>query len=201
MSLIARVPGTNYCGEGWSEGKYQESVDGILPATGPFDETCKQHDAAYFHAKDAYDRGEADIQFLLGNLSLNPIRLTAGLGVYVVNRVRGSSKYNRPTDPKTMSLRGSLKDLPIYNTPDGQPPGKGNINYKPSGSGVVEVSSDGQGNVTLPPIQPQYNPYKRVDQLINDNMEQYHVRYNPYDFHRPGVRNKYKYYKSNKYWM
>jgi len=37
----------NYCGPNWSAGLAQPSVVSDVPATDEFDETCRQHDAAY----------------------------------------------------------------------------------------------------------------------------------------------------------
>jgi len=37
----------NYCGPGWSAGKYQKSVRSRVAALDEFDETCKDHDGAY----------------------------------------------------------------------------------------------------------------------------------------------------------
>jgi len=55
----------NYCGPNWSAGLVQRSVVSDVPATDEFDETCKQHDAAYATGQD---RKDADLKFASQNL-------------------------------------------------------------------------------------------------------------------------------------
>jgi len=197
------VPFTNYCGGGWSDGKYQESVDGKLPPTGLFDATCKKHDAAYYYAKDAYERSDADLAFLKENISLNPIRLIGGLGVYAFNHLSGGSKN------RSMSLRGS-RDIPTA-LPDeawAESYQDRQDYYKNKPGKAIEVTSDGAGNIynpykpALPKIDERGPSYDRVSNLINNNTNQYHVRYNPYDFVQPDrLRKKLNNYKASKYWL
>jgi len=54
----------NYCGPGWSEGKYQSSVDGTLEPIDNFDKACQKHDKQYYYSKDDSDRQKADQEFL-----------------------------------------------------------------------------------------------------------------------------------------
>lgn len=69
----------NYCGPGWSAGAYQKSVVSDVSAVDAFDQTCKEHDAAYALGEDLL---EADWKFARANLtSANPKAMLAGLAV------------------------------------------------------------------------------------------------------------------------
>lgn len=69
----------NYCGPGWSAGKWQTSVVSDVKPTDAFDATCKEHDAAYATGEDLRS---ADLRFARQNiLSLNPLQVFAGVGV------------------------------------------------------------------------------------------------------------------------
>lgn len=68
----------NYCGPGWSAGKYQPSVVSSIKPIDRFDNTCKMHDAEYALGKDL---AKADALFALRNISTNPIRLASAIGV------------------------------------------------------------------------------------------------------------------------
>jgi hypothetical protein len=85
----------NYCGPGWSAGKYQNSVVSDVPATDEFDETCRQHDAAYARGQSLKD---ADYKFAYDNLtSFNPKRMVAGALV-------GAQGLFRPIDRSPIPL-------------------------------------------------------------------------------------------------
>lgn len=55
----------NWCGPGWSDGKWQTSVkDGSLKPIDQLDYLCKLHDQAYANAKGNYEKeSEADLKF------------------------------------------------------------------------------------------------------------------------------------------
>jgi len=77
----------NYCGPGWSAGKYQPSVNQPeVSSIDEFDETCKVHDARYAK-KD--DLSEADFEFARANIGLNPKRTAAGMAV----GIQGVARY------------------------------------------------------------------------------------------------------------
>lgn len=69
----------NYCGPGWSAGRYQSSVVSLVPAVDAFDQTCKEHDAVY---ATGGNRTMADAKFFYSNVtSGNPKAVIAGLAV------------------------------------------------------------------------------------------------------------------------
>jgi len=88
----------NYCGPGWSDGQYQDSVVGTAPPIDEFDETCRVHDAAYATALNAHDRTTADDIFIRSNLGQDLSRTVAAVAV-ATNRVPrwfdplGNSRY------------------------------------------------------------------------------------------------------------
>jgi len=101
----------NYCGPGWSNGRYQSSVVGDLPAVDEFDETCKQHDAAYALGND---RQEADRIFVRDNLGKGFKRSFAAVLVqaqYLIRGLDSRPKYQsltmtNKTKTNTTMLRG-----------------------------------------------------------------------------------------------
>lgn len=79
----------NYCGPNWSAGKAQASVVSDVPATDEFDETCKEHDAAYATGGNLR---EADLRFARKNI-FNGIKPTvAGLLVGAQGLLRSHDK-------------------------------------------------------------------------------------------------------------
>lgn len=69
----------NWCGPGWSAGKWQDSkCDLSVPAIDEFDATCKTHDCAY---DLGYDKKKADYQFYHKNIGKGPKRSAAAIGV------------------------------------------------------------------------------------------------------------------------
>ncbi len=82
-SLMSLAFHGNYCGPGWSAGKYQQSVVSDVPAVDAFDASCKLHDAAYAQHDDLM---QADFQFAFDNVTsglfgLDVPRVVAGLAV------------------------------------------------------------------------------------------------------------------------
>lgn len=81
----------NYCGPGWSAGKYQSSVVSDVVPIDVFDATCRCHDAEY---ATGGNKLFADAKFALTNLTagvteFDPIRFLAGavVGVQAVTRL------------------------------------------------------------------------------------------------------------------
>lgn len=89
----------NYVGPGWSAGKAQDSVISDVPAIDEFDETAKQHDAAYYLNSIGKGTGlkKADLLFAQKNItSGNPKRIVAGLLVGAQGLLRSDDKV-KPT--------------------------------------------------------------------------------------------------------
>jgi len=86
IEMVISVPyHGNYCGPGWSAGVRQASVAGALaPAVDAFDETCREHDAAYALGQDV---GLADAKFVKSNLGRGVKRSVAAIAVW------GNSTY------------------------------------------------------------------------------------------------------------
>jgi len=83
----------NYCGPGWSAGKYQNSVCSTVPALDEFDMTCKEHDCAY--ATPGADLKAADEKFYSQNRGKGFKRHMAAIAV-------GTQGFFRdPADPST----------------------------------------------------------------------------------------------------
>ncbi len=69
----------NHCGPGWSDNKYQDSVETTLEGVDDLDKTCAVHDTKYARNEDLI---EADLKFAWDNLSSGEIkRALFGLGV------------------------------------------------------------------------------------------------------------------------
>jgi hypothetical protein len=78
----------NWCGPGWSGGKYQSSVDDPdTPATDEFDQTCKDHDAEYARGGNLK---EADDSFYTKNYGKGLKRTAAALAVRYLNSHTGT---------------------------------------------------------------------------------------------------------------
>jgi len=88
----------NYCGPNWSDGKSQTSVVGSATAIDAFDETCKQHDAAYARGENLR---QADLRFAKQNI-LNGIKPTiAGILVGAQGLLRSRDKPKDPSNNQT----------------------------------------------------------------------------------------------------
>lgn len=100
----------NYCGPNWSAGKIQPSVDSDMPGIDEFDETCRNHDAAYARGDDLVD---ADFQFFRKNFGRGSKRTAAAAAVGVQGLFRAVDKYFPQVYPTTQmsspNLRGSQK--------------------------------------------------------------------------------------------
>lgn len=99
----------NYCGPGWSGGKYQDSVVSDVPAIDEFDRTCKEHDEAYATNGDLL---HADLSFAHRNFGKGVRRTAAAIAVGGQAAIRAIDKFI-PTVyqvEKKMMLRGSSKN-------------------------------------------------------------------------------------------
>lgn len=100
----------NYCGPGWSAGRYQDSVvSNVLPIDA-FDASCRTHDAVY--ATPGTDLATADMRFAAKNLtSLNPKRMAAGMAVGAQGALRmiGVLGRDNVTNPGTLSTTRKIR--------------------------------------------------------------------------------------------
>jgi hypothetical protein len=112
----------NYCGPGWSGGKYQESVISKVPAVDSFDESCKVHDALYAAGGD---RGRADLNFFKTNITAGPKEAAAGLLVGLQGVLRYAGVIERqPVTQRFGYLTGTVDRAQVipsgfyFNHPD-----------------------------------------------------------------------------------
>lgn len=96
----------DYCGPGWSAGKWQNSVTSNVPARDAFDQTCKEHDHVYAVTKDSTKRDAADAKFYRENFGKGWKRSAAALAAY----------YAGPRAPKGQP-KPSLRGFPTRATP------------------------------------------------------------------------------------
>nr|WPR18228.1 MAG: capsid protein [Chemarfal virus 46] len=93
----------NYCGPGWSAGKWQESVSAGPRPVDAVDWACARHDAAYAQGKDRY---HADLRFARDTFAtFTPLGIAAGLGVGAQGLLRGVGLLSRGGD----NLHGKTK--------------------------------------------------------------------------------------------
>lgn len=100
----------NWCGPGWSAGKWQDSVDEDYPAIDEFDETCKKHDRAYARGENL---SKADEEFYRENVGKGFKRSLAGHIVGLQGKLRSFSQKDSVSDMskrkhRSPSLRGRL---------------------------------------------------------------------------------------------
>lgn len=119
----------NWCGPGWSNGKWQESVlDGDAPAIDALDQVCKTHDIAYAKARSQKNRVHleyhADMEFLksiMYNPTIKGIAASIGIGTQSLLSLQAAKhfllrKCNPPADP-TEHDQSVASDLLISSTP------------------------------------------------------------------------------------
>jgi len=75
----------NYCGPGWSDGKYQNSVEGKSKPVDKLDQLCKEHDESYARGEDLL---QADIKLAYRALLLDP-KLSVGIAGQALLRKLG----------------------------------------------------------------------------------------------------------------
>lgn len=84
----------NYCGPGWSAGKYQSSVyNSRVRPIDAYDRTCKTHDRAYAPEADPKGRSKADSQFFWKNIGRGHERSAAALAVGAQGLARRVKHY------------------------------------------------------------------------------------------------------------
>jgi len=109
----------NYCGPGYSNGKYQDSVNGNLSPIDEFDSTCQKHDKAYAQGEDLY---RADLDFARDNLStFSPKRNIAAIAVGAQAALRGLGIMPRKSKKGRGPVNVSVKETVVV------PKGRSNI--------------------------------------------------------------------------
>lgn len=90
----------NWCGPGWSDGRYVSSTHGFAPAIDEFDETCRQHDFAL--AGGASDP-EADAKFFEDNVNKGAKRSVAAYAV------AARSAFDNMVQPPTTKIKNKIE--------------------------------------------------------------------------------------------
>lgn len=129
----------NYCGPGWSGGKYQDSIKGKKgTSVDEFDETCRKHDAYYADTTNADRLSKADFKFFRENYGKSFKRSVAAIGVGaqgVFRKVTSFPQKNSQTGDQTMAgsksrsrsrspggtPRRGRRSRPMPSTPRGTP--------------------------------------------------------------------------------
>lgn len=103
----------NYCGPGWSAGKYQNSVVSDVQSVDELDQACKEHDARYAMGDDL---AAADYEFTTKAIRLGGKGLIAGglVGAQYLGRVL-KNHFQSPSMQRK-NLRGSLPNVPKRTT-------------------------------------------------------------------------------------
>lgn len=97
----------NWCGPGWSDGQWQNSVKGFAPAIDEFDETCRQHDFALSGGNSDY---AADDTFVRSNLGKGTKRTVAALAVRA-RMLTTNYKNNKNINNKNSAFQKSTSDM------------------------------------------------------------------------------------------
>lgn len=157
----------NYCGPGWSAGKYQNSViDKSVKPVDKLDALCMKHDAAYAKAQQFEDRGKskyanvlrnrADKEFSDGSHNLG-IKASLASGLISAQRI-GRSLFNLPSDkdmrpskrlrnadPIKEEVLGGITDTEMEDEPVPEPEGQ---NLLPAGeSRAMLAAPAGSGRI------------------------------------------------------
>lgn len=110
----------NYCGPGWSAGKYQESVVSDVVPIDVFDATCKCHDAEYANGGSKL---LADTAFAVSNITAgvtegDPLRFLAGaaVGVQAITRLFTHDEPHEVVVPATVPFM-PVNQLRTYTVP------------------------------------------------------------------------------------
>lgn len=96
----------NWCGPGWSDGRYVQSTHGFAPAVDEFDETCRQHDFALSGGRS--DRA-ADKAFYEANIGRGTKRTVAALLVLGRSMADRAFAGNKQTEETTTMNKQSLR--------------------------------------------------------------------------------------------
>jgi len=152
----------NYCGPGWSGGKWQGSIPyGEGPdAIDEFDETCRIHDDAYATGKDLRN---ADFKFARDNMkSFNLKRIAAGLAVGIQGSLR------KKTMPPIKRRRLNSND-PNRNTPQSLPrnPSETIINQQDISNPFLDIATaaDEESAMILATMADTYKENKMSGQI------------------------------------
>lgn len=86
----------NYCGPGWSGGKYQNSIKGKKgSAVDEFDETCRKHDAYYADSENPERLTKADFKFFRQNYGKSLKRSAAAIAVGTQGLIRKFTSFSQ----------------------------------------------------------------------------------------------------------
>jgi len=101
----------NYCGPGWSAGKYQNSVDSEVAPVDKLDAACQKHDRSYARGEDLL---EADLQLIKDAWKLDPF-LTLGIASQALLRKLGvmgrNGKRKKLTPKEKKQVRSIAKKV------------------------------------------------------------------------------------------
>jgi hypothetical protein len=148
----------NYCGPGWSDGKWQNSVVGTVKPKDYLDFTCQQHDAAYATGKD---KAKADFLFAKQNIlgafkpgkPANIKQLAMGLGV-------GAQGLGRTT----LSMFGLGGDIKT------KLPSQKEFQYNINQKDLIQIKSNNNPHTNFN-FQEGKDNMPRGKNTINKNME------------------------------
>ena len=133
----------NYCGPGWSGGKWQPSIPyGQGPkAIDEFDETCRVHDHAY-SSQGAIPTKQADMNFAKSNWGKGLKRSAAAIAVgaqgFVKKTMPPTSYYYRDKNNRLVKAENVPMDNPFQDIPE-----KGKENISPAISTITEKNKMG----------------------------------------------------------
>lgn len=133
----------NYVGPFWSDGKRQESVDGVTAPIDAFDQTAQTHDREYYYGNDLLS---ADMHFARDNLFTHPLswngllRNVAGcvVGAQGALRLVGILPKRNLHTNKPMPIDKNMQFFTPYFYPDDF-----NINRHPAQPDECVVGGDG----------------------------------------------------------
>ena len=112
----------NYCGPGWSDGKYQNSVrNGTTQPIDEFDKTCQVHDSAFASGRDIR---KANQSFFNQNVGKGVMRTAAAIAVkasgFGQQRLRGfpsAEGKSTMTKQRQPNLRGARRNVSRSSAP------------------------------------------------------------------------------------
>lgn len=163
-----------YCGPWWSDYQFQGSVAGYGPARSHFDQTCKDHDAAYARAKTDEDYRKADERFYQQNFGKSIGRSAAAVAV----KHGGRFFHSR----KTAMLRGRSQSnvtheaLPLFDRRT-----KSRLQYGQSGGYTSDFAD--YNTYTGNAAQKRKRPMSKVTPSPNTRSRHFSnkkARYSPY---------------------
>jgi hypothetical protein len=125
----------NYCGPGWSDAQWQDSVAGTTPPLDEFDVTCQDHDRALYYGGDTRAINK---EFVERNRGKGLFRRVAGELVSFLGPKDSPVDFNRtmPNSTKTNLRSQKSKTTPVLSIPKTRPPPKAS-----AGTHLVPVSA------------------------------------------------------------